>query len=298
MDRNFCPAASRGLRQSQSALRWTSAARQRIGGPAGERRGGIAMTSAVDRPADLDAYFSDAASWDMDRVEQARRNTRTAWRTAVAAVVCALAAMAAVTLLLPLKRVDPYLIRVDSSTGVVDVVPIYAGQSPVDEAVTRYFLTHYISTCERFTLATAESDYEECGAFHGAQLNQSWYARWNPNNPQSPLNVHKDGSVVSAQVESVSFFKRANGVADLAQVRYLKAERSAIGAQQRFTHWIATIEYAYAAPSADPKIRRWNPLGFKLLDFVAEPEVLGEPAVTTGAAAAAAAPAAAKAGVP
>jgi type IV secretion system protein VirB8 len=256
------------------------------------------MTSAANRSADLDAYFSDAASWDMDRVEQARRNTRTAWRTAVAAVVCALAAMAAVALLLPLKRVDPYLIRVDSSTGVVDVVPIYAGQSPVDEAVTRYFLTHYISICERFTLATAESDYEECGAFHGAQLNQSWYARWNPNNPQSPLNVHKDGSVVSAQVESVSFFKRANGVADLAQVRYLKAERSAIGAQQRFTHWIATIEYAYAAPSADPKIRRWNPLGFRLLDFVTEPEVLGEPAVTTGAAAAAVAPAAAKAGAP
>lgn len=256
------------------------------------------MTSAVDRPADLDAYFSDAASWDMDRLEQARRNTRTAWLTAVAAVVCALVAMAAVALLLPLKRIDPYLIRVDSSTGVVDVVPIYVGQSPLDEAVTRYFLTHYISICERFTLATAESDYEECGAFHGAQLNQSWYARWNPNNPQSPLNVHKDGSVVSAQVESVSFLKRANGVADLAQVRYLKAERPAIGAQQRFTHWIATIQYAYAAPSADPTIRRWNPLGFRLLDFVTEPEVLGEPAVATGASTAAAAPAATKSGVP
>jgi type IV secretion system protein VirB8 len=298
MDRNFRPAVPRGLCQSQSALRRTTATGQRVGGPAGERRSDIAMTSAVDRPADLDAYFSDAASWDMDRVEQARRNSRTAWRTAVAAVICALAAMTAVTVLLPLKRVDPYLIRVDSSTGVVDVVPIYAGQSPVDEAVTRYFLTHYISICERFTLATAESDYEECGAFHGAQLNQGWYARWNPNNPQSPLNVHKDGSVVSAQVESVSFFKRANGVADLAQVRYLKAERSAIGAQQRFTHWIATIEYAYAAPSADPKIRRWNPLGFRLLDFVTEPEVLGEPGVATGTAAAAAAPAAAKAGIP
>ena len=150
MDRNLQLAAARGLRRSQSALRRTTAAGQPIGSPTGERRGGIAMTGAVNRPADLEAYFSDAASWDIDRVEQARRHTRTAWRTAVAAVVCALAAMAAVTLLLPLKRVDPYLIRVDSSTGVVDVVPIYAGQSPVDEAVTRYFLTHYISICERF----------------------------------------------------------------------------------------------------------------------------------------------------
>ena len=75
------------------------------------------------------------------------------------------------------------------------------------------------------------------------------------DNPQSPLNLHKDGSVVRVQVESVSFLQRANGVTDLAQVRYLKAERPAIGAQQRFTHWIATIQYAYAAPSADPTIR-------------------------------------------
>jgi type IV secretion system protein VirB8 len=252
------------------------------------------MMSPADRRPDLDAYFTEAASWDLDRVEQARRSTRAAWRIAAAAAVCALAANLALALLLPLKRVDPYLIRVDSSTGVVDVVPVYAGQEPADEAVTRYFLTHYISICERFTLATAESDYEECGAFHGAQLNQSWYALWNPNNPRSPLNVHKDGSTVSAQVESVSFFKRASGVADMAQVRYLKAERSGIGAQERVNHWIATIEYAYATPSADPRIRRWNPLGFKLLDFVAEPEVLREPTATTGAAAAATAPATAK----
>ena len=70
------------------------------------------------------------------------------------------------SLLLPLKRVDPFVIRVDSTTGVVDVVPVYAGQATVEEAVTRYFLTHYISICERFNFATAESDYEECGAFH------------------------------------------------------------------------------------------------------------------------------------
>jgi len=30
-------------------------------------------------------------------------------------------------------------------------------------------------------------------------------------------------------------------------------------------------------------VRRWNPLGFRLLEFVAEPEVVGEQAVTGGA---------------
>ena len=107
----------------------------------------------------------------------------------------------------------------------------------MDEAVTRYFLTHYISVCERFNLVTAESDYEECGAFHTAQRNQAWYALWNTNNPRSPLNLHKDGSSVRAEVESVSFFKHANGVQDLAQVRYLQAERPSNTAAERVTRF-------------------------------------------------------------
>ena len=102
-----------------------------------------------------------------------------------------------------------------------------AAAAALEQSVTRYFLTHYVTVCERFNFATAESDYEECGAFHSAQRNQAWYALWNPNNPASPLNVHKDGSSVRVQVESVSFFQRAAASTDLAQVRYVKAERTA-----------------------------------------------------------------------
>jgi type IV secretion system protein VirB8 len=191
---------------------------------------------------------------------------------------------ASLLLLMPLKRVEPFLVRVDRSTGIVDVVPVFAGHSGMDETVTRYFLTHYVTVCERFNFATAESDYEECGAFHAAQRNQAWYALWNPNNPASPLNVHKDGSTVRVQVESVSFFRRASGVSDLAQVRYLAAERQGSTAAERLTHWIATIQYAYAAPSRDPKTRRWNPLGFKIVDITSEPEVLTQPPAGTALA--------------
>jgi type IV secretion system protein VirB8 len=79
------------------------------------------------------------------------------------------------------------------------------------------------------------------------------------------------------QVESVSFFQRASGVSDLAQVRYLKAERQGNAAEARLTHWIATVQYAYTSPSKDPRVRRWNPLGFKIVDLTAEPEVPAQP---------------------
>ena len=223
---------------------------------------------------ELEAYFAEAASWDADRATQGRRSARLAWGVAGAGWTLALMGSAALMLLMPLKRIEPYLIRVDNTTGIVDVVPEYSGRAPVAETVTRYLLTHYVSVCERFNFATAESDYEECGAFHAAARNQAWYAAWNPSNPASPLNVYKDGTTVRAQVTSVSFFKRATGVADLAQVRYVRGKRAAGGADEELTHWIATIQYAYADPPADPKTRRWNPLGFKIIDFKPEPEVL------------------------
>ena len=44
--------------------------------------------------------------------------------------------------------------------------------------------------------------------------------------PASPLNLTRMAARCGCRCESVSFFKRASGVTDLAQVRYLKAERT------------------------------------------------------------------------
>ncbi len=222
----------------------------------------------------LQGYLEEAASWDRDRVAQAGRAAAVAWRVAAAGWLCAVVSAAALASLVPLKRVEPYVIRVDNSTGVVDVVPVYTGHAALGEAVSRYFLTHYVTVCERFDYAMAESDYEECGAFNSARLNQSMYAKWNRANPLSPLNVHKDGSTDGVHIESVSFFKRASGASDLAQVRYTRVERQGDGVPGRITHWIASIEYRYGKPPGDPRTRDWNPLGFEVLDLGIEPESL------------------------
>jgi type IV secretion system protein VirB8 len=225
---------------------------------------------------ELTGYFEEAVSWDANARAQDRRTVRLALRVAGAGWIAVLVLAVALMLLMPLKHVEPFIVRVDNATGVVDVVPVYSGHTGVPEAVTRYLVTHYVTVCERFNYATAESDYEECGSFHTAQRNQAWYAQWNPTNPASPLNLYKDGTSVRVQITSVSFFKRASGVTDLAQVRYVKVKRAAGSANEEATHWIATIQYAYADPSSDPKVRGWNPLGFKIVDLRPEPEVLIE----------------------
>ena len=224
----------------------------------------------------LKAYFSEAASWDADRAAQTRRSARLAWIVAGTAIVAALTAIAAVMALTPLKRVEPFVLRVDSTTGLVDVVPIYAGTSAQPETVTRYLLTHYVVVCERFNFSTAESDYQECGAFNSATQNQEWARRWALSNPSSPLNLYKDGTTIQARVVSVTFFHRANRAEDLAQVRYVTAKRGADGTDEHVAHWIGTVQYTYAKPAQDVTARQWNPLGLRILEFRAEQEASPE----------------------
>ena len=230
----------------------------------------------------LKGYLEEAASWDADRIAQSERAAVVAWRVAAAGWVCVLASTVALALLVPLKRVEPYLVRVDNTTGVVDVVPVYSGKASLGQAVSRYFLAHYITVCERFDYSLAESDYQECGAYNSPRLNQALYAKWNRSNPSSPLNVHKDGSTESVRIESVSFFARESGEANIAQVRFARVAHATEGVPGSATHWIASIEYRYGKPPEDPRTRAWNPLGFEVLDLRIEPEDLGAPQDSAG----------------
>lgn len=217
-------------------------------------------------------YFGEAQSWEADRLARAERWARRFGWLAVSGWVAVLATSIALASLAPLKRVEPYLIRVDNTTGVVDVVPSAVGGAAMPETVTRYLLTHYTLTCERFIAATAESDYQECGAFNTPARNQQWSALWSTGNPASPLNQYRDGTTVQAQVRSVSFFARANGLKDLAQVRFVRAERPNGSGAEHVTPWIATVQYLYGEPATDPKRRLLNPLGFRVVEFRVEPE--------------------------
>lgn len=221
----------------------------------------------------LEQYFEASSSWDADRAARSKRSARIAWTVATFAMLCALASSGALALLMPLKRVDPFLIRVDNTTGIVDVVPVYAGKKDLGDVVTRLLIRQYITACERFSYFTAEHDYNDCAAFHGDARNRAWLEQWTRTNPNSPLNLHKDGSTISTDIKSITFLSGAPGDASrLVQVRFTKIRRSPDGVENR-TPWIATLQYAYGEPSKKVEVANANPIGFRILDYRTEPEL-------------------------
>ncbi|KPH82650.1 VirB8/TrbF family protein, partial [Bosea vaviloviae] len=113
------------------------------------------------RPDDLKDYFDNARRWEQDLLLTAQRSKRLAWFVATAACVLATAAVGAVAALAPLKTVEPFVIRVDNATGIVETVSAL-GTSPrsYDEAVTKYFLGRYVRSREGYSQAEAASNFQ------------------------------------------------------------------------------------------------------------------------------------------
>jgi type IV secretion system protein VirB8 len=230
----------------------------------------------------VERYLGDAQRWELDRASQAERSARLAWVVAAAAATIAALCAVAVAGLTPLKQPVPVVIRVDSSSGIVDVVPGYEGTTNIEQIVTRHLLNGHVTARERYFYGTAEADYELVAAENSPQLNQEWAALWNKANAQSPLNVYKDGTTVRVQIRSITFLKLASGKENVAQVRFTKYARAGGTGEEQPTQWISTIEFAYIKPSNDEKIRSLNPLGFRVVEYRREPEVVGTPAVQGG----------------
>lgn len=220
----------------------------------------------------LEVYWAEAASWDDDRMASTQRRERLAWRVAGGSTLLTMLSAITLMFLLPLKTVEPYVIRVDSSTGVVDVLPQYTASQDILELEKRYFLTQYVRTCERYVFAIAYSDYAECGAFNSPQLNQEHYRRWVLTNPASPLNLYGRNTTLRPQVVSITFLDQAPDQS-VAQVRYLIGTGKAGITSEQVSHYISTITYRFATPSRNAKVRQWNPLGLIIEDVRRELEV-------------------------
>lgn len=234
----------------------------------------------MKRDPAIETYLNDGQSWEADLIRKAEAGKRQAYWVAGGFGGLAALALLALVSLMPLKTVEPFVIRVDNTTGITDVVPVYVGKGDVAEVVTRHLLNNYVVSRERYFYAMAEQDYNTVGAYNSPQMNTAWMAAWDRNSPDSPLVKYKDGTIVRAQVKAVSFIKRADGSKDLAQIRFLTGSRAGGAGAEKILHFIATVQYTYVEPSKDEQLRALNPLGFRILDYRREPEIVSESTAT------------------
>jgi type IV secretion system protein VirB8 len=210
-----------------------------------------------------DAFFSQVESLEADYVRSAQRSRQVAWWVAAAFGAMAVLEGVAIASLAPIHTVEWRLVRVDSSTGVVDEVnQLRAAPKTVDEANARYYLAQYVRLREGYAAPETEYNFRSVSLMSTPDEQQRYNADFKGSNPLSPQVVFGKGGYIQIQVESVSVLGPK-----LGQVRFSREEEKD-GGRPKVTQWIATIGFEWhpdaLISNADRTI---NPLGFQVADY-------------------------------
>ncbi|AYM09109.1 virB8 family protein [Agrobacterium tumefaciens] len=216
----------------------------------------------------LKSYFEKARRFDQDRLIQVERSARIAWSVAITASVVAVVCVFAIAGLTPLKTVEPFVVRVDNSTGIVDVVSALTSTAGTyDEAVTKYFAARYVRAREGYVWSEGEENFRTV-ALLSTQSEQSRFATsYRGSNPDSPQNTYGRSATARINIVSISLIN-----ASVASVRYMRTVVR--GDDVRITHWVATLTFSYVNAPMSSTDRLVNPLGFVVSDYRADPEAI------------------------
>jgi type IV secretion system protein VirB8 len=225
---------------------------------------------------DKSKYFEDSQNWEVSKARLLMNSERKAWRVVAVLSVITISAVCAVALLTPLKRTEPFVIRVDNSTGIVDLVEtITDGKTNYSEEINKYFLNQFVRFREGYSNELKEEYYRNVGYMSNHEEQQRFFEYFNPQNPLSPLNVYGDRGKITTTVKSISFIKP-----NVALVRFVKEVHES--REVKKSHWAATITFEYVNGAIADSVRVVNPLGFQVTDYRVDADAIEEISIKGG----------------
>lgn len=220
--------------------------------------------------ADLMQYLEESRGLERDYLEELVRSRRAAWRVAAGAAVLTAAALAAVVALVPLKRVEAFVLRVDNATGAVDLVTtLRDGQASYGEVVDRYFLNKYVLAREAYDYETLQTSYDTTALLSSGDVQREYAALF--DGPKARDKVLANRVRILAQVRSIAPGTTRN----TALVRFTTRVIHADGTSEPEESLVATIGFRYVAGAMHEQDRLVNPLGFQVASYRVDPEIAG-----------------------
>lgn len=233
------------------------------------------------RNDELNRYYSQAESWTDDRNKAMTRSRRVAWIIAGAATGVAVLEAIALAALLPLKTVVPYTLLVDRQTGNVQALkPLEQQAITPDDALVRSFLAQYVTARESFDINSLKVDYRKVALWSADEARDRYFALMAVSNPQSPLATLPRQTLVETEVRSISSLG-----SDTALVRFVTKRSDPGGQKQDVQNWAVVMKYRFSTSSMSAADRLLNPLGFQVLRYRRDAEIVPPPVVSEPASA-------------
>lgn len=220
--------------------------------------------------ADRAAYYAAAESWAHDVHGAMRQSRRLAWIIAIVAATVAVLEALALLLMAPLKTSVPYVFVVDRQTGYVETArSLNPGPLTQNTAVTQSYLVQYVLARETFDVNDLRPNYRKVMLLSSPALREAYAQAMRPDNPASPLKLHRRTTLVQVTVKSVSMLGPAS-----ALVRF-DADETDAGQPAQRSSYAAVIGFRYASEPLKMGDRFENPLGFTVTSYRRDAETVG-----------------------
>jgi type IV secretion system protein VirB8 len=233
---------------------------------AGDVKASKAKHTAIDPDDDLSIgkwYMKQAQEFERNNREGERKMTKVAFIVAGVAIGFAAVALIGALSLAVLKRPNPpAVLRVDASTGKVDVLPTTAkGHVTFDEKTDRADLRKYVEARESYDWETI-NDMHDYVMLESDDHEKDLYDSF-VRGPRGPLVMLKDQVRIIANVSVITF------VGDTAQVFFSKrvAPLSSGMPVPAPEYWIATVSFKRVDVPETTDAQDLDPDGFRVTSY-------------------------------
>jgi type IV secretion system protein VirB8 len=231
---------------------------------------------------------SKSVNFEISIADMARRSEKRAWMVAMAALLMSLILAGGYFYMLPLKKIEPYMIMADGYTGETSVAKLTGDFSfksiSTQEAVQKSNVTHYVVARESFDyLTTSTRDWDFVHLMSEGAVAQSYTELHHHTNPQAPSNIFGRDKALRVEVVSVSL--RTRGTAEKpifeAEVRFQRSLYDKRTGQTRLLdNKRAAMEFVYNSNLAMTDAQRVdNPLGFRVTSYRVDNDASESPVV-------------------
>lgn len=206
-------------------------------------------------------------SWEYDVVLQERRSRVLAWRVAMFAGGVAILSLATLALILPLKTVVPYVVKVDDVTGDASIIQSAASFVKSSDINDKHWLKRYVIARARYDYYLLQADVDAVRNFSAENVQRDYLEQF--SEPAKIQDKYKDQVKIVPEILSITITRPG-----YATVRYQVSTTDRRRSETPFVQRkIATIAYSYDAKrtGASPQMID-NPLGFTVTGYQTETE--------------------------
>lgn len=215
----------------------------------------------------------ESRNWYRDRYQSVLLQRRMLMGLCVLAMLSTFASVLVIAQLTPLKSVEPFVIQVDSKSGITQTVdPLTVKDITGLESVNNFFIVQYVRAREGYNVSDITRNYTTVRVMSASTQNNNVYSQFkreaSPSNPQSVAARMGSNGTRTIKFKSITYIKPQQ-----AQARLL-IEETAVNGGIIQSHKIATITFEYANLELTSEERYINPLGFRVTDYRIDEDAL------------------------